>query len=48
MIGRSTIVFSVVSVSSSVTDLKIDDDDEYLAGAYESASIIFKRPIASR
>lgn len=33
MTGRSMIVFSVVSVSSSVTDLKIDDVDEYLAGA---------------
>lgn len=30
--GRSTIVFSVVSVSSSVTDLKIDDVDENFAG----------------
>lgn len=48
MTGRSMIVLSVVSVSSSVTDLKIEDVDEYFVGAYESANIILSRPIASR
>jgi hypothetical protein len=46
--GRSMMVLSVVSVSSSVTDLKIDELDAYFAGEYESASISLSRPIASR